>query len=432
MSDIHFDPMAQPQLVDRLAAAEPEAWQAIFAGSPSRSPSRYGSDTNWPLLNSALRQMTQTLPRPAFVLLPGDFLAHRFRNKFNAAARAHSDADYRGFVRKTMLFLALRVEQAFPETPILPVLGNNDEDCGDYRLQPDGPFLADTLPIVRTLVGAAGREPGFGRDWTSYGNAAVTVHGLRVLLANTVYFSRNYRNACGSPSGADPGRATMGWLASELAAARRAHQPVWLVYHIPPGIDGYATWHRGSCPDTAIPMWADRYARPFAALLQRYRETIVASFAGHTHMDDFRLVGRGGSYFGFVVLTPALSPIFGQNPAYRSLVFGAGGIILDQTTYDLSNLAKAGADIAPRWQAEYTFTREWRLPRVNLPSLERLYRMITTVPEDRRRWHDLYPVSSPVFWTLNGGGGDPVRAFDCATGHVPIADFEQCWCGNGR
>ncbi|MGA8382825.1 MAG: metallophosphoesterase, partial [Stellaceae bacterium] len=135
VSDIHFDPMAEPGLVDRLAAAEPAQWPAVFDSAGSQKPSRYGSDTNWPLLRSALKQMKQTLPRPAMVLLPGDFLAHQFRNKFDAAAHDHSDAAYRGFVRRTMQFLALQFERNFPGTPILPVLGNNDADCGDYRLQ---------------------------------------------------------------------------------------------------------------------------------------------------------------------------------------------------------------------------------------------------------------------------------------------------------
>ena len=116
MSDIHFDPMAEPGLVDRLAAAEPAQWPAIFDRAGDQNPARYGSDTNWLLLRSALQQMKQTLPRPALVPLPGDFLAHRFHHKFDAAASDHSDAAYRRFVRRTMQFLALQFEGDFPAT----------------------------------------------------------------------------------------------------------------------------------------------------------------------------------------------------------------------------------------------------------------------------------------------------------------------------
>ena len=122
-------------------------------------------------------------------------------------------------------------------------------------------------------------------------------------------------------------------------------------------------------------MWDQAYAEPFYALLRRYADTVVASFAGHTHMDDFRLIGDSHGRYGFTLVTPAVSPIFGQNPAFRTVLYDTAGGILDQTTYDLTNLPEATAtgSVPPAWQAEYTFTQEWRLPRVDLPSLDRLY-----------------------------------------------------------
>jgi len=262
MSDLHFDPMADPQLVDQLAAAEPEQWGAVLDSSGYQSLGRYGRDANWPLLRSALRQMAETLPHPAFVLISGDFLAHGFRQEFDAAAGDHSDAAHRIFVRKTMQFLGQQLEQTFPATPILPALGNNDEECADSQLQPHGPFLADALPILRRLVGSAG-GPGFDRDWKSYGNSSARVGGIRILSTNTNFLSVHYRNACGSPADGDPGLATLAWLEAEFAAAKQAEERVWLLYHIPPGIDGYATLRQGSCPDTMIPMWDQAYAGAF-------------------------------------------------------------------------------------------------------------------------------------------------------------------------
>ena len=87
MSDLHFDPMADPRLVDGLAAAEPEQWTAVLDSSSDRSLGRYGRDSNWMLLRSALQHMAVTLPKPTFVLISGDFLAHGFRQEFNAAAK---------------------------------------------------------------------------------------------------------------------------------------------------------------------------------------------------------------------------------------------------------------------------------------------------------------------------------------------------------
>jgi sphingomyelin phosphodiesterase acid-like 3 len=99
ISDIHFDPMADPKLVNQLAAADPQRWQAILENSGANGVGRYGKDSNWPLLRSALGQMKETQPAPAFVLLPGDFLAPDFRGEFDAAAADRSDAAYRVFVQ---------------------------------------------------------------------------------------------------------------------------------------------------------------------------------------------------------------------------------------------------------------------------------------------------------------------------------------------
>ena len=434
LSDIHFNPMADPRLVERLAAGEPAEWPAILNASADKSLGRYGADTNWHLLHSALEYMNATLPHPAFVLITGDFLAHHFREQFNAAARGHSDADFRGFVDKTMRFLAQEIEAAFPNTPILPALGNNDEICGDFELQPNGPFLADMLPVVSGLVGHHANSD-LGGDWTSYGNYSATVPGLpkvKLIFANTVLFSRRYGNACGAQGGADPGQETLAWLSAQLAMAEQAHEHVWLAYHVPPGIDGFATWRLGSCPDKIIPMWDQRFAQPVYALLRRYAGTVSASFAGHTHMDDFRLVGDGSRYFGFVLMTPALSPIFGQNPAFRAVDFDAEGGILDQTTYALSNLPQAGADEPAKWRPEYVFRREWQLSRIDLPNLEHLYMLITGQQNDRALWHTLFVVSSTYYWAHSSSAANVIRAYDCATGQVDAGAFDKCWCGEAK
>src|SRR5260370_1616074 len=174
-----------------------------------------------------------------------------------------------------MQFLGQQLEQTFPATPILPALGNNDEECGDYQIQSGGPFLIDTLPIVRRLVGSAG-GPGFDRDWQSYGNYSARVSGIRVLSTNTNFLSVHYRNACGSPADGDPGRATLAWLEAELAAAKQAGERVWLLYHIPPGIDGSATLRHGACPGTMTPMLHQAYAGPLLALIPHLPHTPTA------------------------------------------------------------------------------------------------------------------------------------------------------------
>jgi hypothetical protein len=59
-----------------------------------------------------------------------------------------------------------------------------------------------------------------------------------------------------------------------------------------------------------------RLRRCIREVAEGYSNTIVASFAGHTHMDDFRLIGGREGRYAFALITPAVSPIFGQNPGF--------------------------------------------------------------------------------------------------------------------
>src|SRR6266498_3979012 len=86
ISDIHFNPFADPAIVAKLEAADVSQWDAILASSTVTTFSTYGSDLNDPLLRSAVAEMQKQLPSPAFVLISGDFLAHDFDKSYQQYA----------------------------------------------------------------------------------------------------------------------------------------------------------------------------------------------------------------------------------------------------------------------------------------------------------------------------------------------------------
>jgi sphingomyelin phosphodiesterase acid-like 3 len=426
LSDLHFDPTANKALVDRLAVAEPEQWLTILNGDDHRM-SVYGEDANWKLLASALG-VAGAQPKPGFVLITGDFLVHQFRSRFDSAATDHSDAAFRVFAAKTMRFLAAQLVQTFPGTPILPALGNNDDNCGDYELRPGGSFLTDTVATVGDLIGPEA-GPAFRRSWQALGNYVVPNPAVKdhlVVALNTNFFSPHYKNACGTQADGNPARATLAWLRNVLHEAETSHQKVWLAYHIPPGIDAPATSRKTSCPITAAPMFAEAYAHEFHALMKRYRATVTASFAGHTHMDGFRLMGESGKDFGFVLMNPAISPLFGQNPGFRRVTVAEDGAIADQSVYYLANLPAAASGATPQWQLEMSFDAAWDLPRFDLKSVGELYHRISSVPAARDRWLDSYAVQGPGRRAVTAANEAIYR---CTAGNDRTVDFQQCSCG---
>jgi sphingomyelin phosphodiesterase acid-like 3 len=441
-SDIHFNPMADPALVVELAAADPTQWEAILQRSKLTRFSLYGQDTNWWLLQSALDQMRKTLPHPAFVMYTGDLLAHNFPREFRSAAHDEDPEHYRSFVLKTVQFLALEFRKRFPDTKVLITPGNNDNDCGNYSVHADGTFLSDTAPVSQELAQGNGT---FADQWKALGSYNVphpTIPGLRILSLNTVFLSNNYRSlsfqeGCAAVASNAPADL-LDWLASNLAAAKQAGERVWLMFHIPPGIDGFMSTHKlvsqleahrpatsTSCADTIVPMWVPQWTARFDALVEQFQDTILASFSGHTHNDDFRLISSGGANRAFVLIDPAISPVYGQNPAFRIVSFANDGSLIDQTTYYLANLNRATSTVPGHWKREYQFSHEWTVKRLDRASLGKIYSEIQNTQTARDQWLKLYNVSSHGVYVPP----DAIRGLYCAIGGLSVPAYASCYCG---
>src|SRR5271166_5334812 len=128
VSDIHFNPMADPALVAELAAADPAQWETILQRSKLTAFSPYGQDSNWWLVRSALDAMVRTEPHPALVMFTGDMLAHSFPETYRSITHDSDLEHYRFFVRKTFDFVALEFRKRFADAKILLTPGNNDEE----------------------------------------------------------------------------------------------------------------------------------------------------------------------------------------------------------------------------------------------------------------------------------------------------------------
>jgi sphingomyelin phosphodiesterase acid-like 3 len=428
LTDIHFNPLAYSALAEPLAAAPAEQWPAILDRGQERM-STYTEDSDWKLLRATLDELRRQ-KKPDIVLIAGDFLVHDFRKAFDRDLAAHDDAAYHRFVVKTMRFLALELENALPKAPILPALGNNDSDCGDYAIAPGGAYLADTEAIVAGMIGPAAKE-GFAQSWTALGNYAIddpAQRGIRVIGLNDNYFSTHYRNTCGGAGDGNPGRATLAWLSRALADAASAHRKVILLYHIPPGTDAFATARHDACPVTPVQLMSEPYAGQLHALMERYQGTIVADIAGHLHTDGFRVLRSGDKPFGFVMIVPAISPIFGQNPSFRRFTLSDDGTIGDVNTYYLANLGDAVMGAAPQWRAEASFERSWNLPRYDTASLDTLFHRLGTSHTAQQRWIQAYGVQGPASAAVTLQNFSDYR---CSVGSDQSSDFDRCLCGGG-
>lgn len=408
LSDIHFDPLATPALVDKLAAAPVAQWADILAATPSKF-APYGRDTNWPLFSSVLQASAQTDPKAAFTIVTGDLLVHHFREQFDAIATAHDDAAFRSFVQKTVQFVALQLKQRSPGKPVFVALGNNDDTCGDYAIQPGGPFLEDTAQAVGDLAGLTNTD-----SYVKLGSYSVlnpAVKHQRIIVLNTVLLSPRYTDRCGQ-SGSEAGAQLLLWLSQELAYAKAHKEKVWLVYHIPPGIDAFGTTHPKT-PGAITLLWKESAVKQVQTLFAQYPGVVTANLAGHVHVDDFRLFDNQ-----VVIIAPPITPITGQNPTFRTVTFDSHSELKNESTYYLKGLTEEGHS----WELEYDFAKEWHLKGLNFSTYSALFSKLGTTPEITNRWISIYSASHAAS-SLNL---TTARSYFCTSGNISTQAYQSC------
>ena len=258
------------------------------------------------LWESAIHAMQRADPDPPVVVVTGDLLAHRISRRDSAPVA---------------VAIAQRLGRAFPHAQFVLALGNEDSACGDYALAPDAPFLREVAAAWGPLVNRRGAAPGFMRTFVHDGfyTATLPVAGLHAIVVDDVFWSPRYRAGCGK------GGNVVNRSFAELESALRAMPgPVWVLFHIPPGVDTFSTAlisKRTVIVPFMRPDLRDRFTADLAA------KHIALAVAGHTHKFAYRIVDAAGPDPVPMLLVPAISPIFGNEPAFLTAGVTGGGTL---------------------------------------------------------------------------------------------------------
>jgi 3',5'-cyclic AMP phosphodiesterase CpdA len=430
VSDIHFNPFDPPLRARALAGLPIEDWPTFFTADPDQTLAGWGEDTNHALLATSLDELAKASADADFVLVTGDLIAHRFEdNVEDVLGFPQGSAANAAFAVRTTLFVAERLRAAAPGKPVFVSLGNNDSSCGDYRIDPGGSYLAATREAVRNLAGPGRVAADFDETYLAGGYYAAqhpTLPDTTIIVLDDVLWSIWYRDGCGT-TGLDGANAMMSWLEKQLAQAKAAGRKVWLAHHIPVGFDAYATVHsrKATCRTRIVPMLAEPFASQFVALLAQYGGTVTASFSGHIHHDDYRLLRDAtGAVAGVEKIAPAISPVFGQNPGFHIFSYDrATGALTDFSTRYLANLGTALDPAAAEWKETYVFSKAYGVQGYSPASVETAWKTFAVegVADDTfRRLYNVEKGELPA---------DGLSAYVCAMGHVDVAGFTACYCG---
>lgn len=421
LSDIHFDPFADRRLVPKLDAAPAKEWKRIFESSGKKRNPSYGDDSNYTLLRSAIQEAASAGQNYDFVLLPGDYLSHNFIAGYRRCTRCSGDLE--AFVAKTVTFVTEMISEAIPDTPIVGAFGNNDAVCGDYQVAPQSPLFE---AVQRRWAELTQTERGlpFLTLGGYYSTPHPTVPEQEIIVLNNIYWSVRYMDTC-KPDGGDPGTAQMRWLEWTLYRLSQERKTAILLLHVPPGINAYSsTGCVDNCDYQATDFWEDEYSESFESLVRTYPDVVLAAYSGHTHMDDFRVIDdEQGEPLLFTRITPAVSPIFGNNPAYSIADYDrTSGALVDYEVFYLTNL-EAGPPNT--WDKEYSFSEAYGLDGIGPGTFAALDERIFTDQHTRETFLGYYNVSNPdeaPVWEKVW------RAYACAQVEADQDDYVKCCC----
>jgi len=313
------------------------------------------------------------------------------------------------FADKTIAFFINQLKSSVFGLPILFTLGNNDSYT-DYVVEKK--FLSNTAELFYTkcLAGLADHEAFLDTYLAGgYYRASQPGTNLMVISLNTILFMNT------SSAAADQ----LAWFDAQLAYAQTAGKKVWLLMHVPPGANIYPTaqlvdgsGHLAS----AEMMWKPDYQKSFLQILSKYPRLITFTLAGHTHMDEYRIM----SFSDVLNITPGISPRSGNNPAFKVFT-------VFSNTFEPANYMSLNYDLAAQsggqFNVYYDFWSAYYPSDLLDDSLMQLFPELDTNNTKQTRYRSSYysgynflnPITDknwPVYW--------------CGIGKMEQQEFIDC------
>ena len=369
LSDIHFDPFRDPAKFSKLVAAPVAGWEAIlqvpesatqaadFQALQAACAGAKGLDSNEALFDASLKAEKTHAAGLKFVTISGDLLVHQFDCRYKTLAK--SEAGYGEFAEKTASYVMKHVQATFPGVPVYVALGNNDSSCGDYALDMHDRFLSGTSKAVLDgLIGASAEDAAQAKsDYEAGGYFSVSLNApmqkTRLLVIDDMYLSKKWATCAKKADKTSP-TAVLTWLRAQLEGATQRGDKVWVMGHIPPGIDVYATLRRGR---TCEVNGAESFLAPAAKdslvdVLEAHADVITLGIFGHTHMDEMKLLPSKGGGGVAIKGIPSISPVDGNMPAFTlATIDPKTALMSDYVVYTAPNKTGVGGP----WNREYSF-----------------------------------------------------------------------------
>ncbi|XP_070533262.1 sphingomyelin phosphodiesterase-like [Ptychodera flava] len=339
ISDIHYDKEYSPG--SNAECGEPICCRVNDGKPPEghEGAGKWGDYRNCDASKLLLENMFQHLHRKEkfdYAFFTGDIPAHDVWNQTEGSQleALHTVTHY--------------FKKYLGDTPIFPAVGNHESAPANNFPSPsiDEKHSIQWLynALADTWIQKTGWLPENTRETIKKGGYYSTQikPGLQLASINTMYcYNLNFWLYLNTTDPADQ----LQWLISVLQSAEDSNEKVFIIGHIPPGIDD------------CLKRWSWNYY----TIVNRYESTIAGQFFGHTHTDSFQVfydeetLSRPLSVAyiaGSVTTQPTL------NPAYRVYQIdgdyeGSSRMVLNHHTF-IMNITDVNLTDKPEWRREYS------------------------------------------------------------------------------
>jgi sphingomyelin phosphodiesterase acid-like 3 len=285
--------------------------------------------------------------------------------------------------------------------------------------------------VVAGLPKSANRErvlADFQADGDYSVMMAAPMQNTRLIVLDDIFMSNKYATCSGTQDAA-AATAQIAWLRKEFAEARQQKQKVWLMGHIPPGVDVYATFSkmRNVCGgDKAATFLA---SNQLGDVLVENADVIRLGLFAHTHMDELRLLtpengakGRGVA----IKMVSSISPVDGNNPSFTvAQIDPASATLVDYEVFAASD--RTGTS----WSKEYDYGQTYDQPSFSTAALEKLLDEFRADPDAKTDASRAY-----ISNFLVGDRSSLIKPlwpqYVCALSHYNAAGFAGCVCGASK
>lgn len=403
-TDIHYDPRYKTG--GNAECNEPTCCRSNQGSptSPSTSAGYWGDyrdcDMPWHAVLDALDQIRSQNEKIDYFYMTGDLVDHGVWE----TSRELNMGIFNQF------YAAMR--EKFPSTPLFPSLGNHEPHplnvyaprSVEEELSTQWLYNVSYIhwrDVIKEDISSSVLMGGF--------YTTLAKPGLRIIsLNNNICYIYNWwlLDSRGTELLSDQ----LNWLVQTLLAAEEAGEKVHILAHIPPGVSDTLN----SC------------SREYRKIIDRFENTVVAQFNGHTHNDEIRIsysLNERDRATNIALNGGSGTPYSNLNPNYKVYkVDSDTGLVLDSETW-IYNLTEANlkGDIRPSWYRLYSFREEYGVKALTPSELDNLAKRMANNSDLLEKYHRFYMKNSDQD---RGCDSECLKHHLCQilTDHAPEAD----------